>query len=131
MSQYKNRPHSQLTGQIIEIAYMVYNNLGFGFLESVYEKSMEIELKKSGVEVVRQFPIDVYYGGDRVGEFRADLLVDRKVIVEIKAADALHEKHDAQLLNYLRATDIEIGLLINFGEEIKIKRKIFSNHRKK
>jgi GxxExxY protein len=81
---------------------------------------------KMGLPVIRQYPIEVFFEEEKVGDFRADLIVDGVVIVEIKAAEALHEKHEAQLLNYLKATDIELGLLINFGEEIQIKRRIFS-----
>jgi GxxExxY protein len=126
MSNYQNHPHSEITGKIIQGAFNVYNELGFGFLESVYEKALYIELMKMGLPVIRQYPIEVFFEEEKVGDFRADLIVDGVVIVEIKAAEALHEKHEAQLLNYLKATDIELGLLINFGEEIQIKRRIFS-----
>ena len=130
MSNYQDHPHSQITGKVIKGAYNVYNKLGFGFLESVYEKAIHIELKNLGLSVTRQVPIEVFFDEEQVGDFRADIIVDEAVIVEIKAAEGLHEKHEAQLLNYLKATDIELGLLINFGEEIQIKRRIFSNKRK-
>lgn len=131
MSNYQDHPHSQLTSKIIKCAFNVFNKLGFGFLEFVYEKALDVELKNMGLSVARQNPIEVYYGEEKVGDFRADLIVESTVIVEIKAAEGLHEKHEAQLLNYLRATDIEVGLLINFSEEIQIKRRIFSDKRKK
>lgn len=130
MKNFEDRPHSQLTSKIIKGAFNVYNKLGFGFLESVYEKALFIELSSMDLVVQRQEPIEVYYLEQKVGDFRADLIVNRSVIVEIKASEGLHEKHEAQLLNYLKATEIEVGLLINFGEQIQLKRRIFSNSRK-
>ena len=127
MNKDSNYKHSDLSGQIIKAAYAVFNKLGNGFLESVYEKSLEIELKKSGLKVVRQCPIEVYYDERRVGDFKADLIVEDQIIIELKAVEALHPTHEVQLVNYLRATEIEIGLLINFGEKIEIKRRVFSN----
>ncbi len=130
MRDYDNYKHSEITSQIIKEAYHVYNVLGYGFLESVYEKSMEIRLKKAGFSVRRQQPIKVFFEGDLVGDFDADIVVNDTVIIELKATHALHAKHEVQLVNYLRATEIEIGLLINFGEEIAIKRRVFSNSKK-
>lgn len=124
-------PHKELTGVIIKKAYSVYNYLGFGFLESVYEKTLSSELKKHDLDIKHQVPIKVFYKKEKIGDFRADMIVNGSVIVEIKAVESLHERHEVQLINYLSATEIEIGLLINFGEKIEIKRKIFSNKRKK
>lgn len=123
--------HSDLTGKIIGCYYTVYNNLGYGFLESVYEKAMAIELAKQGLNFVCQHPIAVYYDGQVVGEFRADILVEDAVIVELKAASQIAIQHEAQLLNYLNATDYEVGLLCNFGPKAEYKRMVFSVERKK
>ena len=108
----------------------MYNRLGYGFLEKVYENAMIIEFKKDGVPAVPQYGIQVVYEGEIVGEYYADILVDGKVIVEIKAARGLAEEHEAQLLSYLKATDIEVGLLLNFGPKPEIRRKAFDNTRK-
>ena len=123
--------HKDLTSEIIKCFYEVYNKLGYGFLEKVYEKSLEIELKKNGFQVERQKPINVYYDKHLVGDYFADLLVENTIIVELKAAEAVCEEHENQLINYLKATDIEVGLLLNFGKKPEIKRKIFSNINKK
>ena len=122
--------HAELTEKIINIFYRVYNKLGYGFLEKVYENAMMIELKKEGILAIAQAPIRVLYDNEIIGEYYADILVDDKVIVEIKAARQLAEEHEAQLLNYLKATDIEVGLLLNFGVKPEIKRKAFNNLRK-
>jgi len=123
--------HHEITEKIIKAFYTVYNSLGYGFLERVYEHAMAIELRKLGLTVLEQSPINVYYEGILVGEYFADLLVEGLVIVELKAADGIVEEHEAQLLNYLKATDIEVGLLLNFGPKPQIKRKIFTNDQKK
>jgi GxxExxY protein len=122
--------NGELTEKIIKIFYKVYNTLGYGFLEKVYENAMMIEFKKSGVSADAQSPVNVVYDDEVIGEYYADILVDDKVIVEIKAAKTLASEHEAQLLNYLKATDIELGLLINFGPKPEIKRKIYDNNRK-
>jgi GxxExxY protein len=122
--------HEQLTEQIIRAFYTVYHTLGYGFLEKVYENSLAIELRKLGLAVVQQAEIKVYYAGVVVGEYYADLLVADAVIVEIKAARALLAEHEAQLLNYLKATPYEVGLLLNFGPKPEIKRKVYDNERK-
>ena len=127
MRDYDNYIHSEITSRIIKEAYHVFNVLGYGFLESVYERSLEIRLKKAGFSVSRQQPIKVFFEDEIVGNFDADIVVNDTVIVELKATQALQAKHEVQLVNYLKATEIEIGLLINFGEEIAIKRRIFSN----
>ncbi len=122
--------HSDITGQIIRAFYRVYNTLGYGFLEKVYGNSLAIGLRQKGLSVIQQAPIDVYYNGQLVGEYYADLLVEDKVIVELKTVEALADEHYAQLLNYLKATEIQVGLLLNFGpSETKVKRRIFETAR--
>ncbi len=123
--------HEELTERIIAAFYKVYNTLRYGFLEKVYENALAIELKKYGLNVVQQKNIKVYYEGKAVGDYFADLLVADKVIVEVKAAEAVREEHEAQLLNYLRATNVEVGLLLNFGKSAEFRRKIFENRLKK
>ena len=123
--------HEEVTGAIIKAFYTVYNTLGYGFLEKVYENALLHELTKLGLEVDQQMPIKVHYDGCLVGEYFADLVVEGCVIVEIKAAESLHPAHTAQLLNYLKATDIEVGLLLNFGPKPEFARRIFTNDRKK
>ncbi len=122
--------HKNLADKIIEIFYKVYNELGYGFLEKVYENAMMIEFSKAGINANTQIPVKVEYKTQIVGEYFADILVDNSVIVEIKAAKILLKEHEAQLLNYLKATDIEVGLLLNFGSKPEIKRKAFDNLRK-
>jgi GxxExxY protein len=122
--------HKDLTDKIIKIFYRVYGKLGYGFLEKVYENAMMIELKKEGIPASPQFPIRVSYEDEVIGEYFADILVNHQVIVEVKAAKALGAENEAQLLNYLRATDLEVGLLLNFGPKPEIKRKTFDNIRK-
>lgn len=119
-----------LTGQIIKLFYKVYNALGFGFLEKIYHNALLKELRKAGLIVETKKAINVFYEGEIVGEFEADLVVENKVIIEIKAKETLIEAHETQLINYLRATDIEIGLLLNFGKQPQLKRKFFSNENK-
>jgi len=119
-----------LTEKIIKIFYDVYNMLGYGFLEKVYENAMMIEFKREGIPASSQSAIKVYYEDEIIGEYFADMLVDDKVIVEIKAAKGLAAENEAQLLNYLKATDIEVGLLLNFGPKPKVKRKVLDNFRK-
>lgn len=122
--------HKDLTDKIIQAFYKVYNNLGYGFLEKVYENAMVIELRKEALHATPQSPIKVYYDEQMIGDYYADLLIDNNVIVEIKAAKSIAPEHEAQLLNYLKATDIEVGLLINFGPQPEIKRKVFDNNKK-
>jgi len=116
--------HKELAGKIIECAYKVHNNLGFGFLESVYQNALLIELKKAGLQAEKEKRIQVYYDSQLVGDFVADIVVEQKVILELKSIKELHPAHEAQLINYLKATGLEIGLLINFSESVVIKRKI-------
>lgn len=123
--------YKKLTEKVIQIFYKVYNTLGYGFLEKVYENAFLVELKKGGITAIAQAPIRVLYDGQVVGEYFADILVDNKVIVEIKAAKQLAPDHEAQLLNYLKATDSEVGLLFNFGARPEVRRRAFDNTKKK
>src|SRR5438105_868278 len=122
--------HAEITDKIIKVFFEVYNELGHGFLESVYERSLEIALNSLGLRLVRQIEIPVWFRGKPVGDFTADVLVEDCVLLELKAARALDSSHQAQLLNYLRATEIEVGLLLNFGLKTEFKRLIFDNPRK-
>ena len=122
--------HKEITDKIIRAFYEAYNELGHGFLESVYERSLEIALNSSGLKVCRQIQIPVWFRGKPVGDFTADMLVEDCLLLELKAARALDSSHQAQLLNYLRATEIEVGLLLNFGLKPEFKRLIFDNPRK-
>ena len=123
--------HSDITSKILHAFFKkVYHRLGYGFLEKVYENSMAIELRSMGLKVEQQAKINVYYEGAIVGEYLADLLVEDVVIVELKAAPRILIEHEAQLLNYLRATPYEVGLLLNFGPKADFRRKAFDNERK-
>jgi GxxExxY protein len=122
--------HRELTEKIIGTFYEVYNELGHGFIESVYEKSLAIALRDKGYEVLQQVDVPVWFRGVQVGDFDADLLVDQRVIIELKSARTIDPAHVAQLLNYLRATEIEVGLLLNFGPSPQLKRLVFENSRK-
>jgi GxxExxY protein len=120
-----NLIHSELTEKIIGCVYAVYNALGHGFLEKVYENALVIKLKQLGLDVIQQSPVKVYFEGQLVGDYIADLLIDGKVIVEIKAVMSLTGAHEVQLVNYLKATGIRVGLIVNFGEKLKIVRRVF------
>ncbi len=119
--------HKDLTGKIIECAYKVHTNLGFGFLENVYQNSLMIELHKAKLKAEKEKRIHVHYDGQLVGDYIADIVVEEMVILELKSVKELHPAHEAQLINYLKATGLEVGLLINFGESVTIKRKILDN----
>lgn len=123
--------HGEITEKIIKAYYNVYNTLGYGFLEKVYENSMVIELRNMGMKVNSQYPITVFYESEIVGEYFADLIVNDIVVIELKASKSLLEEHECQLINYLKATKIELGLLLNFGKEAEYKRKVFMNKFKK
>lgn len=125
-----NLLHKDLTDQILKTFYDVYNELGYGFLEKVYQNALYLELKNRGFYVESQKQIKVYYKNAQVGEYYADLLVNDLVILELKATDGLVKEFEYQLINYLRATNIEVGLLLNFGEKPAFKRKVFDNSRK-
>ena len=126
----KSIKYDKLTENIIRIFYKVYNKLGYGFLEKIYENAMMFEMEKENIAAISQAPIKVIYDDKILGEYFADISVDGKVIVEIKAAKNLAPENEAQLLNYLKATDIEVGLLLNFGSKPQIKRKVLDNYRK-
>ena len=123
--------HQNITERIIKAYYTVYNTLGYGFLEKVYHNALLIELKKMGFHCLSEYPIKVHYDGTEVGNYFADIIVDESVVIEIKAKEVLHEDHEYQLINYLKATEIEVGLLLNFGKNPEFKRKIFTNDRKR
>ncbi len=125
-----NYKHSDITRKILEAYFNVYNKLGFGFLEKVYENSMMIELQQLGLYCKNQVPLKVYYNNNVVGDYYADIIVNNVVIVELKAAESLCEEHEIQLVNYLKATDIEVGLLLNFGKKTEFKRKVLTKEYK-
>lgn len=120
--------YSTETESIISAFYKVYNTLGYGFLEKVYENSLYIELQKRNFDVVKQFPIRVFYENESVGEYFADLFVNEKIIIEIKTSEALCKENEYQLINYLKATGIQVGLLLNFGKTADFKRKILTKN---
>ena len=113
----------ELTGTVISAYYRVYNRLGYGFLEKVYENALSHELRKSGLNIKPQRPIEVFYDDLKVGYYIADIIVEDLLIIEVKAAEGLREEHECQLINYLRATDIEVGLLLNFGKKGGIQKE--------
>lgn len=122
--------HEGITNDIIKVFYKIYNTLGYGFLEKVYENALKLELTRMGYKIQQQKNIKVFYDGEQIGDYFADLMVNDVVIIELKAAEKLCEEHEAQLVNYLKATDIEVGLLLNFGKKAEFKRKIFTNIKK-
>ena len=123
--------HANLTEKIIGIFYDVYSELGYGFLECVYEESLVIALQEAGLRTNRQIALPVWFLGHKVGEFRADLLVENSVLLELKCARSLEPAHEAQLLHYLKSTEVEIGMLLNFGARPQFRRLLFDNERKK
>jgi len=123
--------HGLITDQILKVFYEVYNELGHGFLESVYHRALVLALESVGLRICSRVDIPVWFRGTRVGHFEADILVENSVLLELKAARTLDSSHRAQLLNYLRATEIEVGLLLNFGEKPEFKRIIFDNLKKR
>ena len=118
--------HKEMTAEIINSFYKVFNTLGYGFLEKVYENALSIELKKKGLNCKRQKPITVFYENEIVGEYFADLIVNDEIIIELKACETLIKEHEIQVVNYLKATKIEVALLLNFGKTPEIKRKKFN-----
>ncbi len=123
--------HKEVSDKIIKTFYKVYNKLGFGFLEKVYENAMMIELRRAGLSCLKQQPIKVHYEDAVIGDYFADIIVENCVIIELKASEGIVEEHELQLINYLKATDKEIGLLLNFGKKPEFRRKIFTNEKKK
>lgn len=124
------RKHWDLCHQIVGVFYSVYNELGYGFLEAVYEEALAIGLAEAGLSVRQQAATPIWFHGRTIGEYKADIVVNNLVLLELKAAKALDASHEAQILNYLRATDIEVGLLLNFGPKPHFKRFVFENNRK-
>jgi GxxExxY protein len=123
--------HGLVTDQVLRAFYDVYNELGHGFLESVYHRSLVLALEAMGLRVCSKVHIPVWFRGHQVGYFEADLMVESCVLLELKAARSLDSSHRAQLMNYLKATEIEVGLLLNFGERPEFKRLIFDNSKKR
>ena len=123
--------HRDLTQQIIGVFYEVYNELGHGFLESVYETAFEMALVSKGISVLTQIEVPVWFRGKKIGDFTADMLVEKSVIIELKGGTRLNPAHEAQLLNYLRATEIEVGMLFSFGLKPEFKRLAYDNSRKR
>ena len=123
--------HRDLTQKIIGVFYEVYNELGHGFLESVYETAFEMALVSKGINVLTQIEVPVWFRGKKIGDFSADMLVEKSVLLELKAGSQLNPAHEAQLLNYLRATEIEVGILFSFGLKPEFKRLAYDNTRKK
>ena len=121
--------HSELTRAIINAFYQVYNTLGYGFLEKVYHNALAHELTKQGHTVTSNMAIEVYYDGVIVGEYYTDLVVDGLVILELKAVENITKQHEAQLLNYLKATKIDVGLILNFGPKPQVARKNYETAR--
>jgi len=119
--------HANSTDKIISAAYKVHNSLGFGFLEKVYQNAMVVELEKMGLLVEKEVAMDVYYQNVLVGQYFADLIVEQKIILELKSVKSTIKIHEVQLVNYLKATGLEVGLLINFGHSVEIKRKVLDN----
>ena len=126
-----NLKHGELTEQIIGVFYDVYNELGYGFLESTYSEAMLIALQDAGLAASREVSVPVWFRGRKVGQYFADLLVNDCVLLELKTARNIEPSHEAQLLHYLRATEIEVGLLLNFGVRPQFRRLLFDNPRKK
>ncbi|MDQ1474472.1 MAG: hypothetical protein QOJ99_5952 [Bryobacterales bacterium] len=122
--------HRELTEKIIGVFFEVYNELGHGFLESVYEKAFEIALTSKGISALRKIEVPVWFRGQKVGDFEADMLVEKCVLLELKAGRGLDASHEAQLLNYLRTTEIEVGMLFSFGLKPEFKRLAYDNARK-
>jgi GxxExxY protein len=122
--------HSDITSEVLSAFYDVYNELGYGFLEKVYQNALFNELTQRGIHCQKEYPISVYYKGICVGDYYADIMIENKIILELKAVKSILPEHLAQLNNYLRATDAEVGLLLNFGLEPQKKRIVFTNDRK-
>jgi GxxExxY protein len=123
--------YEEITEKIIKIFYKIYNTLGYGFLEKVYEKAMSIELKQAHINFQNQYPINIYYDGEIIGEYIADFIIEDKIILEIKAIKIISKQDENQLLNYLTATKYEVGLLLNYGIKPEIKRKVYDNNLKR
>ena len=125
-----NYKHSELTDLIIAVFYDVYNELGFGFLESVYRNSLRLALLNKGLTVEQEVPVTVFFRGHNVGDFRADLVVNGTILLELKTAEQIVAAHESQVLNYLRSTALELGLILNFGPKPQVRRLLLDNSRK-
>lgn len=130
MEEYDNLVPQELIDTVLKQFYRVYNDLGYGFLERVYQNALYFALVNEGLKCEAEKPIKVYHDGYVVGDYRADLLVEDCLILELKACEELNPAHEAQLINYLKATEIEVGYLLNFGKKAKFSRKVYSNNRK-
>lgn len=130
-ADYRGLKHGELTEKIIGIFFNIYNEIGHGFVESVYEQAFSVALAENEIFFQRQIAVPVWFHDHQIGDFRADLLVDNKVIVELKTGRGIDPAWEKQLLNYLRATEIEVGLLLNFGPDAQFRRYIFENEKKK
>jgi GxxExxY protein len=130
MTTNESYKHSEITEAIIGVFYDVYNELGFGFLESVYRNSLRIALIERGIAVEQEVPIEVHFRGKSVGDFKADLVVSGAVLLELKTAQAIVAAHESQVINYLRATSLELGLILNFGPKPQVRRLLLDNIRK-
>lgn len=122
--------HAELTELIIGVFFDVYNELGYGFLESVYRRSLQLALREKALKVEAEVAVPVFFRGVNVGDFRADLVVNDCILLELKTAETIVIAHEAQLLNYLRATALEVGLILNFGPKAQVRRLLFDNERK-
>jgi GxxExxY protein len=127
--QHRKFPHRDITGAVIGGMYVVHGELGSGFLEGVYANALSVVLRAAGLMVEREVPIEVVFHGERVGWYRADMIVEGKVLVEVKTGRRIHPRHRAQVLNYLRATGREVGLVLNFGRSAEAKRVVSTRHR--
>jgi len=125
-----NYKHSELTKAIIGVFYDVYNELGYGFLESVYRNSLRLALQENGFSVDQEVSVSVFFRGQNVGDFRADLVINGVVLLELKTADAIVAAHESQVINYLRSTSLELGLILNFGPRPQVRRLLLDNIRK-
>ncbi len=130
MAINSNYKHSELTDLIIAVFYDVYNELGFGFLESVYRNSLRLALSDKGLTVEQEVPVAVFFRGHNVGDFRADLVVNGTILLELKTAEQIVAAHESQVLNYLRSTALELGLILNFGPKPQVRRLLLDNSRK-
>jgi len=122
--------YADLSNRIIKIFYQVHKELGFGFSEKIYQRALAIAMRESGFKVDEQVVIKVYYQGEVIGEFFADMVVNDVILLELKSTSTILDEHDAQLLNYLKATEFEVGYILNFGKSATFKRKVFDNDRK-
>jgi GxxExxY protein len=126
-----NYKHSELTDAVIRVFYDVYNELGFGFLESVYRNSLRLALLEKGLSVEQEVAVSVFFRGHNVGDFRADLVVNKTILVELKTAEQIVAAHESQVLNYLRSTALELGIILNFGPKPQVRRLLLDNSRKR